>query len=305
VGTGAVVGDGDTPTINYIGVACSTGKIFDSSYATGKPLSYPLSQLIPGWQQGIPGMKVGGQRLLGIPPDLAYGAAGQGASIGPNETLWFVVDVLNTSAGAPAAPLTGGVGVPLGRSTFQPVAGDDDRRELADLVERQAAGMEIWENAELCILENGPTRAPGRARHSSPTRSWRRHSWRVVPHALPAGPRSGGGDARSALAEVAFSRPSADGPWRELSGPARLTHRPHRQLDADGSSAGQHRHLHGEGNEDRDPATATRPGSGGRVLTGAAGPAGRRRVCCGSPGPRYRHPQRAEVPPCRRYDRGR
>jgi len=99
VGTGATVGAGDTPTINYIGVACSTGKIFDSSYKSGQPLSYPLSQLIPGWQDGIPGMKVGGRRLLGIPPDKAYGPAGQGESIGPNETLWFVVDVVDTKAG--------------------------------------------------------------------------------------------------------------------------------------------------------------------------------------------------------------
>ena len=56
---------GDTITVNYIGVACSTGHIFDSSYKTGKPASFPLNQVIKGWQDGIPGMKVGGQRLLG------------------------------------------------------------------------------------------------------------------------------------------------------------------------------------------------------------------------------------------------
>jgi len=92
-GTGAVVTAGQTLSVDYIGVACSTGKIFDSSYKTGKPASFPLSGVIPGWQQGIPGMKVGGERLLGIPSSLAYGTAGQGADIGPNEALWFVVTV--------------------------------------------------------------------------------------------------------------------------------------------------------------------------------------------------------------------
>lgn len=93
-GTGALVTASQTLTVNYIGVSCSTGKIFDSSYKTGTPATFPLSGVIPGWQQGIPGMKVGGQRLLGIPPDLGYGEQGSGADIAPNETLWFVVEVL-------------------------------------------------------------------------------------------------------------------------------------------------------------------------------------------------------------------
>lgn len=93
VGTGAVVKASQTLSVDYIGVACSTGKIFDSSYKTGKPASFPLSNVIPGWQQGIPGMKVGGERLLGIPSSLAYGTKGSGSDIGPNEALWFVVTV--------------------------------------------------------------------------------------------------------------------------------------------------------------------------------------------------------------------
>ena len=93
VGTGAVVTASQTLSVDYIGVACSTGKIFDSSYKSGQPASFPLSGVIPGWQQGIPGMKVGGERLLGIPSSLAYGPSGQGADIGPNEALWFVVTV--------------------------------------------------------------------------------------------------------------------------------------------------------------------------------------------------------------------
>jgi peptidylprolyl isomerase len=91
-GTGAVVAAGATLTVDYIGVSCSTGKIFDSSYSRGQPATFALSQVIPGWQQGLPGMRVGGERLLGIPPAQAYGSTGQG-DIAPDETLWFVVNV--------------------------------------------------------------------------------------------------------------------------------------------------------------------------------------------------------------------
>lgn len=97
-GTGATVGAGDTVTVNYIGVACSTGKVFDSSYARNQPATFPLSGVIKGWTDGIPGMKVGGQRLLGIPASQAYGAKGSPPNIGPDEPLWFVVEVLDTKA---------------------------------------------------------------------------------------------------------------------------------------------------------------------------------------------------------------
>jgi len=107
-GVGAVVKPEETVTVNYIGVACTTGKIFDSSYSRGEPATFALTQVIPGWTQGIPGMKVGGQRLLGIPSALAYGPAGQGADIGPDEPLWFVVEVLD------AKPTTGQPGGPAG-----------------------------------------------------------------------------------------------------------------------------------------------------------------------------------------------
>ena len=96
VGDGAVVAATNTLSVNYIGVSCSTGKIFDSSYSRGQPASFPLSNVIPGWQQGLPGMKVGGQRLLGIPPALAYGSGGR-PGIAPDETLWFVVEVVSVS----------------------------------------------------------------------------------------------------------------------------------------------------------------------------------------------------------------
>ena len=94
VGTGATVSPTDTVTVNYIGVSCSSGKIFDSSYARGQPATFPLSGVIKGWTDGIPNMKVGGQRLLGIPPEQAYGKQSQPPTIGPNETLWFVVEMV-------------------------------------------------------------------------------------------------------------------------------------------------------------------------------------------------------------------
>ena len=101
VGDGAEVTAESNPSINYIGVACSTGAVFDESYSGGAPLqpdfdpATPGWEVIEGWKQGIPGMKVGGRRLLGIPPALAYGEAGSPPAIGPNETLWFVVEVVS------------------------------------------------------------------------------------------------------------------------------------------------------------------------------------------------------------------
>lgn len=94
-GAGAVVAPEATVTVNYIGVSCSTGKIFDSSYKSGQPATFPLTGVIPGWTQGIPGMKVGGSRLLGIPSALAYAERGSPPNIAPDEPLWFVVEVLD------------------------------------------------------------------------------------------------------------------------------------------------------------------------------------------------------------------
>ncbi|MGH9163979.1 MAG: FKBP-type peptidyl-prolyl cis-trans isomerase [Acidimicrobiales bacterium] len=95
VGTGDVVAPNSSVTVNYIGVSCSTGKVFDFSYGK-QPATFPLNGVIPGWQEAIPGMKVGGKRLLGIPPDKGYGTTGQPPDIAPDETLWFVVEVLET-----------------------------------------------------------------------------------------------------------------------------------------------------------------------------------------------------------------
>lgn len=95
VGDGEEVAPGAEVTTHYTGVAWTSGEEFDSSWSRGEPVSFPLGQVIRGWQDGIPGMRVGGRRLLVIPPELAYGdQAPPGASFGPGETLVFVIDMV-------------------------------------------------------------------------------------------------------------------------------------------------------------------------------------------------------------------
>jgi peptidylprolyl isomerase len=97
-GTGQTVRPGQTVTVNYVGDLYKTGKEFDSSWKTGQPATFPLSNgVIAGWAQGIPGMKVGGRRELIIPASLAYGKAGRPPTIPPNSPLVFVVDLLSVS----------------------------------------------------------------------------------------------------------------------------------------------------------------------------------------------------------------
>jgi peptidylprolyl isomerase len=93
-GNGKVAESGDTLTMQYVGVSWSTGQEFDSSWGK-QPFKFQLGagMVIPGWDQGLVGMRVGGRRELVIPPNLAYGPQGQPPSIGPNETLIFVVDL--------------------------------------------------------------------------------------------------------------------------------------------------------------------------------------------------------------------
>jgi peptidylprolyl isomerase len=95
-GTGPEAKSGDEVTVQYVGVNYKTGKEFDASWDRGEPFSFTLgaSQVIPGWDQGVAGMKVGGRRELIIPPELGYGSAGAPPAIPPNETLIFVVDLL-------------------------------------------------------------------------------------------------------------------------------------------------------------------------------------------------------------------
>lgn len=94
VGTGAEAAKDTFVVVDYVGQSYSNGKIFDESWTRGEPFTLQLGagMVIPGWDQGLVGMKVGGRRELIIPPDLAYGEQGQG-DIGPNETLIFVVDL--------------------------------------------------------------------------------------------------------------------------------------------------------------------------------------------------------------------
>jgi peptidylprolyl isomerase len=94
-GSGPEAKSGDTVTVQYVGVNYKTGKEFDSSWSRSEPFSFTLGagEVIPGWDQGIEGMKVGGRRELVIPPELGYGAAGAPPAIPANETLVFVVDL--------------------------------------------------------------------------------------------------------------------------------------------------------------------------------------------------------------------
>lgn len=93
VGDGAEAVPGGTVKVHYVGVEYDTGEEFDSSWNRGESIEFPLRGLIQGWQDGIPGMKVGGRRKLVIPPAQAYGPAGSGHRLS-GKTLIFVIDLL-------------------------------------------------------------------------------------------------------------------------------------------------------------------------------------------------------------------
>jgi peptidylprolyl isomerase len=88
---------GDQLVVQYVAVLWSTRTQFDSSWARGQPFPFVLGQgeVIPGWDEGLNGMKAGGRRELIIPPNLAYGSAGYPPVIGPDETLVFVIDLIS------------------------------------------------------------------------------------------------------------------------------------------------------------------------------------------------------------------
>jgi len=94
-GTGPGAKAGDEVTVQYVGVNYKTGKEFDASWDRGEPFPFSLGSglVIPGWEQGVEGMKVGGRRELIIPPELGYGSTGSPPAIPPNETLVFVIDL--------------------------------------------------------------------------------------------------------------------------------------------------------------------------------------------------------------------
>lgn len=97
VGDGEEAKSGQFAIVHYVGVSHSTGEEFDASYNRGDTFSFRLGggQVISGWDQGVIGMRVGGRRKLTIPPHLGYGARGAAGAIKPNETLVFVVDLVN------------------------------------------------------------------------------------------------------------------------------------------------------------------------------------------------------------------
>ena len=100
-GKGATAKKGDNVSVQYVGVNFSNGAEFDASWNRGEPFEFTLGagQVIPGWDEGVAGMKEGGRRKLVIPPDMGYGEAGSPPTIPPNETLVFVVDLVKVTKG--------------------------------------------------------------------------------------------------------------------------------------------------------------------------------------------------------------
>ncbi len=92
-GNGIEAPANSTVKVHYHGVDYETGEVFDSSWSRGEPIEFPLNRLIKGWQEGIPGMKVGGRRTLICPPEYAYGPVGGGHRLS-GRTLVFVIDLL-------------------------------------------------------------------------------------------------------------------------------------------------------------------------------------------------------------------
>ncbi|MCF8554969.1 MAG: FKBP-type peptidyl-prolyl cis-trans isomerase [Candidatus Nanopelagicales bacterium] len=96
VGSGDAVPAGATVTADYVGYGAATGEMFDASWVRGEPATFPLANVILGWQEGLVGMQVGGRRLLVIPAELGYGDnPPQGSGIEAGETLIFVVDLVS------------------------------------------------------------------------------------------------------------------------------------------------------------------------------------------------------------------
>ncbi len=96
VGDGPEAKPGGTVDVHYVGVEYDTGEQFDASWDRGESIKFPLRGLIEGWQEGIPGLKVGGRRQLTLPPELAYGKAGAGHHLS-GKTLVFVIDLLGVN----------------------------------------------------------------------------------------------------------------------------------------------------------------------------------------------------------------
>jgi peptidylprolyl isomerase len=100
VGTGATPSSGDVVTAHYTGFL-EDGCIFDSSHIQGRPAKFSMGRLIPGWQEGLSTMRVGGKRRLEIPSELGYGAVGFPGVIPPGATLIFEMELVETAAPTP------------------------------------------------------------------------------------------------------------------------------------------------------------------------------------------------------------
>ena len=135
IGTGTQAGVGDVLEVNYVGALLSDGTEFDASWNRSQTFFVPIGMgaVIPGWDQGIVGMREGGRRVLITPPDLAYGSSGAGSSIPPDATLVFVVDLVAIlDLQPPAIPEPTQVGALLGVEDL--VAGTGDPVESGDTV---------------------------------------------------------------------------------------------------------------------------------------------------------------------------
>ena len=97
-GTGATAAPGDNVTVQYVLATYSSGKVIQSSW-TSQPFTFKLGagEVIPGWDKGVVGMKVGGRRELIIPPNLGYKGQSPGPGIAANDTLVFVIDLLKVN----------------------------------------------------------------------------------------------------------------------------------------------------------------------------------------------------------------
>ena len=134
-GSGEPVGVGDLIEVKYVGVLLQGGIEFDASWNRGQTVFVPIGvgAVIPGWDQGIVGMREGGRRLLVVPPNLAYGAAGAGSAIPPNATLVFAVDLVAiVNVSPPPIPTVAEVGDVLGVEDL--LEGDGDVVEPGDTV---------------------------------------------------------------------------------------------------------------------------------------------------------------------------
>ncbi len=104
-GTGQAIVAHDTVTVQYVGCGQITAKQFDASWDSGQAATFSIDQVIKGWTQGLVGMKIGGQRTLVIPGELAYGASPTSPDIKPDETLVFVIDLVAIKQAADPAVL--------------------------------------------------------------------------------------------------------------------------------------------------------------------------------------------------------